>query len=305
MSTKIPQATHTGEIKIGDKIIPCAVLEDGTRLLTQGGFLQALGRSSRPPGPSKGKAGFEELPAFLRGKSLKPYITNELSASSNFVVFRLKSGQKSNGYKATLLPKVCEVFLQAQDDNALAPNQARMAQSASILMRGLAHIGITALVDEATGYQADRARDALERILEQFIAKEYSKWLKTFPDDFYKEMFRLKGWAYSKLTPKRPPLIGRYTNDVIYARLAPEILEELRKKNPKDEKGRRHQRHHQWLTEATGHPRLREHLTAVIALMRISDNWKDFMKHLDKALPKYGTQMELLEASIDQPPSVP
>jgi ATP-dependent DNA ligase len=41
---------------------------------------------------------------------------------------------------------------------------------------------ISALVDEATGYQKERAADALARILEAFIAKELQPWIKTmFP----------------------------------------------------------------------------------------------------------------------------
>ena len=50
-------------------------------------------------------------------------------------------------------------------------------------------VGIIALVDEATGYQDVRARDALAKILEEYIAKELRKWVRTFPPDFYKEMF--------------------------------------------------------------------------------------------------------------------
>jgi hypothetical protein len=65
--------------------------------------------------------------------------------------------------------------------------QKPVAERADILMRGLAHIGIIALVDEATGYQRDRARDALTRILEAFIAKELQPWLRTFRADFYQE----------------------------------------------------------------------------------------------------------------------
>src|SRR5579872_3413323 len=44
----IPQATHAGQLKIGDISIPCAVLDNGTRLLTQWGFYRAIGRSGRP-----------------------------------------------------------------------------------------------------------------------------------------------------------------------------------------------------------------------------------------------------------------
>src|SRR4051794_37179851 len=96
-------------------------------------------------------------------------------------------------------------------------------------MRGLAHVGIIALVDEATGYQYDRARMALEEILEQFISKELLKWAKMFPDEFYHEMFRLKGWEYPQVSTKRPLQAGKLTNDVVYKRLAPGVLEELKR----------------------------------------------------------------------------
>ena len=55
------------------------------------------------------------------------------------------------------------------------------------------------IVDEATGYQYDRARDALSTILEEFIAKELAQWVKTFPDEFYKKMYDL----HPKLDPKQ------------------------------------------------------------------------------------------------------
>jgi hypothetical protein len=100
------------------------------------------------------------------------------------------------GYEATLLPIVCDIWLKARAKGLLKPGQLDKALKAEILMRGLAHVGIIALVDEATGYQYDRARQALEEILDKFISKELRKWAKTFPDDFYQQMFRLKGWSY-------------------------------------------------------------------------------------------------------------
>ncbi|MGP8198211.1 MAG: P63C domain-containing protein [Limisphaerales bacterium] len=42
--------------------------------------------------------------------------------------------------------------------------------------------------------------------------------------------------------------VGELTNDLVYERLAPGILEELRRKNPKSETGNRKSRHHHWLS---------------------------------------------------------
>jgi hypothetical protein len=154
-------------------------------------------------------------------------------------------------------------------------------------------VGIIALVDEATGFQEIRSRKALEEILEQFIAKDLRKWAKTFPDEFYKEMFRLRNWQYVPFSVKRPGVVGRYTNDLVYERLAPGVLEELKRKTPKTPAGHRKHRFFQWLTEDVGHPRLREHLTAVIALMKASTKWSQFYRMLQRALPRYGDTIPL------------
>ena len=153
-------------------------------------------------------------------------------------------------------------------------------------MRGLAHVGIIALVDEATGFQHDRARGALAKILEAFIADELGKWAKRFPDEFYRELFRLRGleWPMKKNPPQ---YVGHWTNDLVYKRLAPGILDDIKSKTPKTPKGRRRTAFHQWLTEDIGHPRLQEHISALIALMKASETWDDFKRMLKKALPKH------------------
>lgn len=189
--------------------------------------------------------------------------------------------------KATVLADICEAVLQARADGKLMHQQGNIAKRCEILVRGFARVGIVALVDEATGFQEVRARQALEKILEKFISDELLKWAKMFPDEFYKQMARLRGLQYSEIATKRPPYIGRLTNDLVYERLAPGVLEELKRKNPKDEKGRRRHKHFQYLTEDIGNPRLREHLWAVISLMRASSNWKNFYSLLNRAFPKY------------------
>jgi len=283
-STVIPQATHTGTLTIGNTVMPCAVLEDGTRVLTQQGFLMAIGRSGKP---AKGRGSqLDKLAPFLNLNNLKPFVDQELAASTNPVIFRVPSGSRAYGYRAEMLPRVCEVYLQARDRGALLKSQERFAKACEILMRGLAHVGIIALVDEATGYQYDRARHALEKILELFISKELLKWAKTFPDEFYTEMFRLKDWQFSQISSKRPRHVGKLTNDLIYERLAPGVLEELKRITPRNDSGRPKHKYHQRLTEDVGHPRLREHLSAVLALMRASDTWDGFYRALNRSLPR-------------------
>lgn len=293
MSQEIPKATHDGKLNIGDLEIPCAVLEDGTRLLTETGVLKSLGRASRPRGNKPQDKHGDRTPAFLRGKSLKPYISQELLDETKPFIFITKQGNRAYGFKAGLLPKICEVFLAARDAGDLNRQQEHIAKQCEILVRGLAHVGIIALVDEATGYQYFRARRALEEILDQFIAKELRKWSKTFPDEFYEQLFKLRGWRYIPFSVKRPKYVGKLTNDLIYERLAPGVLEELKRLNPPNEKGGRKSKHFQWLTEDVGHPRLREHIASVIALMKASTKWDQFYRMLQRALPRQNTNLEL------------
>jgi len=227
---EIQKATHQGELQIADNIMPCAVLEDGTRIISQAGFLRSIGRSRSP----KAKHGVTvaETPTFLSANNLKPYISNELIESTKPIIYKDTNNRIAYGYKAEMLPQVCEVFLKAKDDSKLRHTQKHIAMQCDILVRSLAKIGIIALVDEATGYQEVRDRLALAKILDKYIRDEYRTWTRTFPPDFYKEMFRLKDWPYDERFIKRPSVIGHYTNDIVYSRLAPGVLTKLREKNP-------------------------------------------------------------------------
>lgn len=272
--------------------IPCYVLENETRVLSQGGFLLAIGRS-RTPKAGTGAAGVDRIPTFLASSNLKAFIPNDLEVSTTRPIGFTIGGRTAYGYRAELLPVVCETYLEARDAGALLPGQLHIAERAEILIRGLARVGIIALVDEATGYQAVRERRALATILERYLAEEYRRWTKTFPYTFYSEIFRLKGWPGPEGV-KRPSVIGHYTNDFVYARLAPGVLEELKARNPvQDGTGRRRVKHHQWFTPEEGHPRLKEHISAVIAIMKTCYSWESFKRRLDMAFPRIGENYEM------------
>ena len=260
---KAIKATHDGELNIGSAAIACAVLEDGTRVLTQSSFLRAIGQSHKPAGK---RIGFEETAPFLASNNLKPFISEDLKASTKKVRFRPTRGGAAVGYKAELLPQVCEVYLRARDEKVLFASQQRMAHACEVLMRGLAHVGIVALVDEATNYQEIRDRKALNKILDAYPIPERAKWAKRFPDEFYREIFRLRGWPWQGMKVNRPQIVGGYTNDIVWERLAPGVREELERINPKTE-GKRRSKHHQYLTPDIGHPALQKHLNGVIVLM--------------------------------------
>lgn len=126
-SRSIPRATHSGTLNIGDALIPCSVLEDGTRLLTQQGFLSALGRSTKPKGRSQQAS--DGLPPFLATISLKPLITEEIIAATVPVIFRTPpsgcSGRISISWRSSR--SLCRLGMRPIRARSRASSSARSA----------------------------------------------------------------------------------------------------------------------------------------------------------------------------------
>lgn len=279
---KVIAGTPDKPLIIGEIEIPCYVLSGETRVLVQRGVGSGLGMSSTSG---------HRLTKFVASKNLNPFISDELrQVIDNPIQFEF-AGRLVAGYPATMLVDLCNVVLEARQAGMLQKQQAHIADRCELLIRGLATVGIIALVDEATGYQRIREERALATILEKFITKELQPWTRTFPYDFYREIFRLKGWPGPDGFKKKPQVIGHYTNDIVYARLAHGILDELQRKNPTLPGGIRKTHHHRWFTPDPGHPKLKEHLAAVIALMKASPNWTRFMGSLNRVFPKLNEQI--------------
>jgi hypothetical protein len=290
----VKTATHGSldhPLKIGDIEIPCYVLEDATRVLSQRGLQTGIGMSAG----GSSKIGEQRLARFLESLAEKGLDVKDLPARIRAPIRFAPpgGGRLSYGQEATILADICDVILAARKHDKLQPQQRHIAEQCEILVRGFARVGIIALIDEATGYQEDRAKDALARILEAFIAKELQPWVSTFPTSFYSEIFRLRGLTYPSGTVQRPQYFGILTNDIVYKRLAPGVLDELKRVTPKSAAGRHKQKLFQRLTTNVGYPKLREHLGAVVAIMRLSNHWHDFMAKLNRLHPRYGETMLL------------
>ena len=292
-----PVAEYEGVFSIGKTEVSAAVIAGGTRLITQGTFLRALGRSRSPKVGTGVLASVDGLPFFLQAEALKPFINSELVASTKPVFYRYKSGKKAVGYRAQLLPEVAEVYLQLRDYHVAqgkpVPKTFRdIILACDLLTRALAQVGIAALVDEATGYQSAREHNALQKILDKWLNGYARRWAKTFPDMFWEKLLRAKGFE-SYIGLPRPQFVGHWVNDVVYARLAPGILKKVRDLNPRTDSGRK-RKHFQFLTDTHGVPELREHLTKVMTLADVSiTTHQDFGLLMDTILPRYGNTIEM------------
>lgn len=294
MENKLLKATYGSDktpLKLGELEIPCYVLEDGTRVFSGRGMQKALG--------SQSKSG-EWIQSFIKKiVSSTDISTGEISIIdriSNPIKFKRPdaggSQSTTNGYEVTLLIDICSLIIDK--NRAGEYNEEIILRNADIIIRSVAKVGIIALVDEATGYQYDREKDELQKILKAYISEELLSWQKRFPDIFYKELFRLNGWDFTiNGIKKRPSVIGKWTNTLIYKQLPNGVLEELKSKTPKSDVGNKTARYHQYLTLDIGEPNLTAQINQIVTLFQLSDNMKHMWNQFEKLKFRQQGQLEI------------
>lgn len=285
-SKEISKVTHQGKWKVADDIeIDCYVTNDKLRLLSLRGTARAMNLKG---GGSGG------LLRNLKSKWIQPYLSDQLKewilgAETDSIdkIFGVK-GPAFIPFEASLFVDVCKAYVKASNDGILTENQKDIADRLLGIMSAFAKVGIVAIVDEITGYQVERAEDELQQILAKYVSQEYLEWAKRFPDEFYIQLFRLRDWGeFKKAGQKMPGVVGKYANQLVYDQLPEGVLEELRNRTPKSEKsGKYTMKLHQSLTLDTGVKHLDKHLVAVITLMKVSDNWEDFIYLFNKSYSK-------------------
>lgn len=299
---QLSEITHKGLWPIDKEnniSIECYVTNDERRFLSLRGTARTLGLKG---------AGSTAVSRNLKSKWMQPYLSEKLKQWLSDVGtgnIEKIGGKNSNitPLEGDLFVDICKAYVNAQRDglftdakNNVSPQwekQDLIANKLYIIMSAFAKIGIVALIDEITGYQEDRDRNALNILLAKYLSEEKLQWAKIFPDEFYKQIYRLKNWTYPTGT-KRTPLVGKLTNQIVYEKLPTGVLYKLKEKNPIKAKTKRRQwKHHQFLSEDLGQPDLRDHLLQVVAIMKASANWGIFKRLFARAFPVGPQQQEI------------
>lgn len=292
---KALKVLKAGKLKIGENEIPCFVLDDEkrTRAISGRGMTKAIGIKGRGQGMAR---------IFVQ-KNIIPFISDDLrlALETPFPAIGTTSRKATPTvlYEGTVLHDLCEAILLARDAGVLkAEWEKRYAIFAEAAIRSFSKVGIIALIDEATGYQYERERDELQKILKAYISEELLPWAERFPTEFYKEMFKLWGWKFpptsDKGAPRGPRYAGKLTRKLIFEQLPPGVLEELDKLNPPNAKWQRKHRFSQLLTADIGNPHLEKQVAIVTTLMKISPNKRTFERHFSRAFLS-GPQQEEFE----------
>ena len=277
----LPRACHAGELDLGGGPVEAYVLDDNTRVVTIKTAAGAL---------SLGEDKSREMVRIMGHKLMADFVSDELvDAFAHPIEFLTPGrGYKAKGVDAKRLVEFMHCVVKANASAPVVPAAfRRIANACSMAMADLATLGIIALVDEVTGYQDYRARDELHQTLRQLISDRAARWVKVFPGEYYSELDRLIKGGDER--PERADCYGKLTREMVYRRLGPGVMEMLEHKNPII-RGRRKHAHHSWLTTDIGVPELREHLSRLIAMMRMCPDggFDHFMSALDRHYPAHG-----------------
>ena len=271
----LPKALYTGLLPIGNLELECAVLDNGERILSLKSVFAAF---SRPRRGANNRLVVEgtRIPPFLASKCLEPYIGQDVIERTKVIEY-LDGKFKKRGYVASLLPKMCEIYLVARREGKLSPLQRRFAEQSEILLSALAQVGIDALVDEVTGHQKYRTGDALRLLLAKYLEEGLQKWIQTFPNSFFAELARLYGNEPIN-SRKRPQYYGHFINKYVYKPIEKGYLKaELNERNIDKVTKKRIARFHQWLSDH-GRAVLQRQIGKVQGLMEVADNIEEFRK---------------------------
>ncbi len=294
----LPKATHQGKMTVGSLELDCYVLEDKRRVFHKRGMARALGMKS--------EGGNVFLRAMQR-KGLGSELGSDLIAKiENPINFKPLTQDLAHGYDASVLVDVCKAVIRADEAKKLTKSQEGLAAKAKILLQAFAKIGVTALIDEATGFQQVRDPTALRILVQQYIEDEKREWDKQFPDEYYDELNRVYGskrltqTSSGTVIQNRPQHFALFTRSYVYHPLENgSVLEELDRINPKiNKRGTRRARFHQHLTQGYGIEKLKRQVQEVMTLMKVSSTVAQFKRLFSKRFPKAGQQHDLFDDEI-------
>lgn len=264
MCIKYPKVIASGVLEIFNEI-PCYVLEDGQRIFRLSNLTKAL------RGKEHGKFG-----NYLAASAIQKYLPKRLwplndpnndRVPQGVINFEL-NGKKEKGYNSEDFMDVCTAFVTANlNGENLTEAQGEIVKNANAYILACAKVGITALIDEATGYQYKREHNELQLKLNFFLTDQLRDWEKTFPDELWVQFGRLTGWKGS--IKQRPKYWGKYVNEFVYECIDKDLAEELRSRKPKMPSDAKF---HQWLNEDRGVKALIQHIWQIVGIAKTCSN---------------------------------
>lgn len=287
---RMPEALCQGELEIGAVTIECYVLDNMKRVITKRGMAKALGMKS--------EGGNVFLRAMNR-KGLGSAIEEKLRSDiDNPLVFKTLTSDLGHGYDCTILIDICDAIIEANKRGELGAGQETLALQAEIIIRASAKLGITALIDDATGFIADKRREQYKELFREFVREEIKLYDEPqFPDQLFNVIYKIYGLPRKADARNHPQFFGKFIRKYIYEPLANSngaILEMLDEKNPVVYvNGGRRYKMFNFLSDVVGMPALKSHLWQVVGIGNSVNGKAQFERAFYNAFPVPKDQLEL------------
>lgn len=268
------KVTHYGKVHFGaDVECEALVLENGERGFNRKQVTQVFGLHRDYKGGH-----FRHFIAEITPNSL------DLMDKKGWSVI-MPSGQRASFIPCDVIPDFAAGVIRQAVAGTLHSKRKGLIEPCLRIQESLSKVGITALIDEATGYQHHRAPDHLQVLFDKLLRQTASDWERRFHPDYYESVYRLFRWTYNPAKPK-PHIVGKITLMWVYEPVFPvEILTEIKERQ-------RSEKMHQWL-ETGGIKLLEKQISAVTMIARSSIDHKDFSDRCAIAFFKRG-QMPIL-----------
>lgn len=284
---ELPVAEYRGYLGLMGLEVPCYVLKDRQRVIGRTSFAETL----------TGIKGGGSLEKYLGVSALKPFIKLDL-VLERMIEFRLPEVEglerQVKGLPADLVIDICRGFVAALDaadrpgtEHPLTERQREIAAKAAMFLAACAKVGLDALIDEATGYQYERAEDALQVKIRAYLEEEMRPWEPTFPDDLWIQFARLTKWH--SIT-KRPKYWGKLVMELVYEYLDPDVAKWLKENAPAPRHG---QNYHQWLSSQYGLKKLVEHIWKLVGVASTCQTMMQLRRRMAEIHGKVPIQLTL------------
>jgi hypothetical protein len=274
-----PEAKWPGLLPVAGDEVPCYVLDDGRRVITRTGALNFL---------TGGKGG-GNLESYLRIKVLEEFLPKDLDEQFFEINIPQVTNKNVQAMSAFAFIDICRAYSRAKDTGALSSeSQTSIAIRASMLLAAFAKSGIESAIDECTGYQYERASDAVRTRLQLFLEDEMRPWEKTFPDELWIQFGRLTRWRGP--IHERPKYWGKLVMELVYGYLDKDVAEWLKNHAPEPRHGRNY---HQWLSGQFGLRKLTEHIWMLIGLASACQDMKELRSRMAEKFGREGIQFTL------------
>jgi len=275
----VPEAKWPGSLDCAGAEIACYVLDDGRHVISRTGALHYL---------AGGKGG-GNLESYLRVEVLRTFLPPDLE--HQFIDIRIPQvvNKDVKALSASAFIDICRAYSRARDTGALeSESQVQIAIRASMALAAFAKLGIEAAIDEATGYQYERADDALRIKLKLFLEDEMRPWEKTFPDELWIQFGRLTKWKGP--IHERPKYWGKLVMELVYEYLDADVADWLRQNAPAP---RGNLNYHRWLSSQYGLRKLIEHIWMLIGMASVCHDMRELRQRMAEKFGRQGVQFTM------------